>query len=165
MSHKILVVPVVALLTATFAAAAGADRVIARKTPHLAFTAALSADVVQSNSQLSLALTVTPNKGVHVYAPGSEYRAIAIALDSNPLLSAGKTRYPQPSIYFFKPLNESVPVYEEPFTLTVNVTVGRIPPAMSVVRVSGRVSYQACDDRVCFLPQSLPVAWTLKVAK
>jgi len=106
---------------------------------------------------------VTPKAGVHVYAPGSTYRTIAIAFDPNPLLSVGKTMYPQSSIYFFKPLKESVPVYHDPFTLTVNIEVGAIPRGTSSVRVSGVVTYQACDDRVCFLPQSVPVAWTVAV--
>ena len=140
-----------------------AERIVTRKTRELAFTATLAPDVVRSNSQLSLSLSVSPNKGVHVYAPGSAYPPIAIALDDNPALTAGKTTYPQASIYFFKPLNERVPVYGEPFTLKVNVAVGTIPPGTSTLRVSGVVSYQACDDRVCFLPQSVPVMWTLKV--
>lgn len=141
------------------------ERVITRTTPHLTFTAALSADVARSNSPLSLMVNVRPRAGVHVYAPGSTYRAIAIALDPNPLLSVGKTMYPRSSMYFFKPSNESVPVYNEPFTLTVPVAIGAIPRATSALRVSGVVTYQACDDRVCFLPQSVPVAWTIRAAK
>jgi hypothetical protein len=150
-------------LTVTAVTVVAAERVVTRKTRELAFIATLAPDVVQSNSQLSLSVSVMPNKGVHVYAPGSTYRPIAIALDANPVLTTGKTTYPQSSIYFFKPLNERVPVYSEPFTLKVNVAVGTIPPGTSTLRVSGVVSYQACDDRVCFLPQSVPVAWTLRV--
>ena len=145
------------------AALAVTERVITYKTPHLTFTLALSADVARSNSQLSLMVNVRPREGVHVYAPGSTYRAIAIALEPNPLLSVGKTIYPQSSMYFFKPLKESVPVYNEPFTLTVPVAIGAIPRGTSALRVSGVVTYQACDDRVCFLPETVPVAWTVAV--
>jgi len=152
-------------LTAAAATIAAAEPVVSRKTPHLTFTAALSSDVARSHSQLTLTLNVAPNKGVHVYAPGSTYRAIAVTLDPNPLLSIGMTRYPQSSIYFFAPLKESVPVYNEPFILRVPVAVGAIPRGTSAVRVSGVVKYQACDDRVCFLPQSVPVAWTISVAR
>jgi hypothetical protein len=29
------------------------------------------------------------------------------------------------------------------------------------IRVEGRLEYQACDDKVCYLPQSIPVSWTI----
>jgi hypothetical protein len=31
------------------------------------------------------------------------------------------------------------------------------------VVVAGVVSYQACDDKVCYPPESAPVAWTVMV--
>jgi len=29
--------------------------------------------------------------------------------------------------------------------------------------ISGTLSYQACDDRLCFAPASVPVSWTFTV--
>jgi hypothetical protein len=29
--------------------------------------------------------------------------------------------------------------------------------------VSGTVNYQACDDRVCYPPESSPITWTVVV--
>jgi hypothetical protein len=29
--------------------------------------------------------------------------------------------------------------------------------------VAGKVTYQACDDRVCYPPESAPVSWTVNV--
>jgi hypothetical protein len=29
--------------------------------------------------------------------------------------------------------------------------------------IKGTLSYQACDDRICFSPQSVPLAWTVSV--
>jgi hypothetical protein len=31
------------------------------------------------------------------------------------------------------------------------------------VTVAGTVNYQACDDRVCYPPESAPVMWTVLV--
>jgi hypothetical protein len=31
--------------------------------------------------------------------------------------------------------------------------------------VEGTLRYQACDDRVCYVPQELPVKWTLQYAE
>jgi hypothetical protein len=28
--------------------------------------------------------------------------------------------------------------------------------------LEGTLRYQACDDRVCYIPQNLPVKWTLQ---
>jgi hypothetical protein len=31
--------------------------------------------------------------------------------------------------------------------------------------VEGTLRYQACDDRVCYVPQELPVKWTFQYAE
>ena len=32
---------------------------------------------------------------------------------------------------------------------------------MTVLTIKGVLSYQACDDNVCFTPQSVPFKWTV----
>ena len=142
-----------------------ADIIVARNTRHLSFTAALSPDVVKPGGRLTLIVDVTPKKRMHVYAPGTNYRAITVTLNRNSALKPSKPSYPKPSIYFFKPLKEQVPVYSDPFTLTMNVAVGSVPERTRQLRVSGTLAYQACDDRVCYLPQSLPLEWTIPVSR
>ena len=65
---------------------------------------------------------------MHVYAPGTKYRAITVTLNRNPSLKPAKAVYPKPSIYVFKPLKEQVLVYSDPFKLTMNIAVGTVPP-------------------------------------
>jgi len=31
------------------------------------------------------------------------------------------------------------------------------------ITITGTLRYQACDDKVCYMPQSLPVSWTIGV--
>ena len=31
----------------------------------------------------------------------------------------------------------------------------------SSLRIAATLEYQACDDKVCFVPQSVPLAWTI----
>jgi hypothetical protein len=31
--------------------------------------------------------------------------------------------------------------------------------------INGTLAYQACDDRVCFLPQSIPVSYSVKLRR
>ena len=71
--------------------------------------------------------------------------------------------------YFFKPLNEHVPVYQRPFRLTEEIMVdfsragqAALKDATSL-KVEGSLDYQACDDKDCFNPQSVPLSWTVQL--
>jgi DsbC/DsbD-like thiol-disulfide interchange protein len=154
----------VALLFA-FVAPLAADVIVARNTPHLSFIAAMSPDVVRPGGRLSLIVNVTPKKRMHVYAPGTTYRAITVTLDKHPSLKPSPLTYPKPSIYFFKPLKERVLVFSDPFKLTMEVQVGTVPPRAAPLRITGKLSYQACDDRVCYLPETVPLQWTIPVKR
>ena len=142
-----------------------ADIIVARNTPHLSFIAALSPDVVKTGSRLSLIVDVTPKKRMHVYAPGTNYRAITVTLNRNPSLKLSKAVYPKAEIYIFKPLQEQVLVYSQPFKLRMNIGVGQVPSRTTRLKITGALSYQACDDKVCYLPESVPLEWNLAVAR
>jgi len=142
-----------------------ADVIVARNTPHLSFTAALSPDVATPGGRLSLVVSVIPKKRVHVYAPGTKYRAVTVRLDRHAFLKMSPTVYPKPSFYVFKPLKEQVLVYSDPFKLTMTIAVGAVTPRKGPLKITGTLSYQACDDRVCYLPESVPLEWNLPVAR
>jgi hypothetical protein len=60
-----------------------------------------------------------------------------------------------------------VPVYQKPFRLIQEVLLEGTTPAQAALRdqqsltLTGLVEYQACDDKVCFNPATVPVTWTL----
>ena len=115
-----------------------------------------------AGAKLALFVDVTPKPGIHVYAPGSkDYIPITIKLNAQPEIKAGKIAYPKSEIMTFA--DEKVPVFQKPFRLTQDVTLDRSAKAGSTVTVSGMVNYQACDDRVCYAPESSPVTWTVTV--
>ena len=161
-SRTLVVVVAITLVCVT---PVNADIIVARNTPHLSFAAALSPDVVKTGSRLSLVVDVTPKKRMHVYAPGTKYRAITLTLSRNPSLKLTPAVYPKPEIYIFKPLKEQVLVYSEPFKLRMNIGVGQVPRHAARLKITGTLSYQACDDRVCYLPESVPLEWNLRVAR
>jgi DsbC/DsbD-like thiol-disulfide interchange protein len=148
----------------------GAARAISKSTRHLAFTATLAPDIVTPGTKMSLAVDVRPKKGMHVYAPGTMYRPVAIAIEPNSALQIHETIYPPPTSYHFRPLNEDVLVYEKPFRLTLEITPGWTPVQREILRtqdrltIKGRLTYQACDDKVCFLPASVPFEWSVTIA-
>jgi peroxiredoxin len=137
-------------------------------TAHLDVATYPSDSAIAPGNRITLALDVTPHRGIHVYAPGaSGYRVIAVKLEAQPLITALPIKHPTPQIYFFKPLNERVPVYEKPFALLQDVELDGTPQAQAALRgkdsltVNGTLEYQACDDKVCFNPESVPLSWTL----
>jgi hypothetical protein len=137
-------------------------------TTHLQVRTYPSDAVIAPGSRFSLALNVVPRPRMHVYAPGAQdYRVIALTVAPQPFVRLLPIRYPDSEIYFFKPLNERVPVYQKPFTLLQDVVLESTPQAQAAWRgkesltLTGSLDYQACDDRICFDPVSIPLSWTL----
>ena len=105
---------------------------------------------------------------MHVYAPGKhDYQVVALTLDPQPWARVEPTKYPPSETYYFAPLNETVEVYSSPFRLTRELTILDTPEARKVlagqtsVTVSGRLEYQACDDKVCYSPSKVPVSFAV----
>ncbi len=135
-------------------------------TEHLDLKAYPSDASVALGTRFSLALDITPKRGMHVYAPGATgYRVITLNITPQSYVRTMPPRYPGSEIYHFVPLNERVPVYQKPFTLLAEV----VPEATAEARkaltgknelvITGTLEYQACDDKICYNPVSLPLSW------
>jgi DsbC/DsbD-like thiol-disulfide interchange protein len=112
---------------------------------------------VEGRGRFQLRLVVTPKPGIHVYAPGNEdYTPVAVTLQPAEGVTFGAPVYPKAEPYFFAPLKETVRVYSKPFTLRVPVRVTAAALAGEPLALRGTLDYQACDDRLCFPPQSAP---------
>jgi thiol-disulfide isomerase/thioredoxin len=111
-----------------------------------------------------LAVDVTPHPGMHVYAPGATgYIAINLALEPRAGVAAKPARYPRAEKYLFKPLNETVDVFQQPFRIAQDVVIDAgSEGGPGPMTLSGILSYQACDDQLCYKPERIPVAWTIK---
>lgn len=131
---------------------------------HLSVSTSASATTVKPGAKAVLFVDVSPNPGIHVYAPGAKgYLPIALTLEAPSGVKVGRLAYPKSEIYFFVELNERMPVYQKPFRLSQDVVIAPASKAGTTVTVTGTVKYQACDDKVCFAPVSVPVAWSLNV--
>jgi DsbC/DsbD-like thiol-disulfide interchange protein len=135
-------------------------------TPHLDVTAYPSDASVAPGTRLSLVLDVTPKPGLHIYAPGAtQYRVITLNITPQPGVRTMPVRYPASEIYHFVPLNERVPVYQKPFTLLVEAVAEGTAEARKAMAgknelaISGTLEYQACDDKICYNPVSVPLSW------
>ena len=95
---------------------------------------------------------------MHVYAPGANgYRPVTLDIDASPGVVRAAAKFPTSEDYYFAPLKEHVPVYQKPFDIVVPVTVKR-----DVTAVLATLAYQACDDHLCYLPESIPVQFTIR---
>jgi|TARA_B100001971_G_scaffold188857_1_gene190476 peroxiredoxin len=139
-------------------------------TAHLKLTAYASDPNVTVGTRFSVAVDVEPNPDIHVYAPGAEamgYRVIAFNLNPVPHLRFEPVEFPASEIYHFEPLDERVPVYQQPFTLMQEAVVSGAPDAeealaqLDALTLTGTLDYQACDDTLCFDPVSVPLTFTL----
>lgn len=136
--------------------------------PYLSLSTYLSDQVVAPGTRFSLVMDVIPDRRVHVYAPGvTGYKPIALTLGPQIGVIVRGAQFPKPEDYFFKPLNEHVLVYQQPFKIVYDLEIDPTPPAVaalqgqSSLKIEGVLAYQACDDKVCFLPQSIPLSWTV----
>jgi DsbC/DsbD-like thiol-disulfide interchange protein len=131
---------------------------------HAAITTAPATLTATPGGKVALFVDMTPNPGVHVYAPGAkDYLPVKVTLKPQTDLKVGKITYPKSEMMFFAPLNETVPVYQKAFRLEQEVTLAKTVKAGSTMTVAGTLEFQACDDKVCFVPESVPVSWTVTV--
>lgn len=139
---------------------------------HFDLTLTTSDDRVAPGNHFTLVIDFDLYDRIHVYAPGVKggYRPIALSIDSSPLLTVHPPRFPEPETYYFEPLNETVPVYQHRFRVLQDVTLAPARETAELFKnpdptltIQGKLDYQACDDRVCFNPTSVPLTWTIKL--
>jgi len=135
---------------------------------HLTFTTYVTDTVAAPGTHFSLVVDAVPGPRVHVYAPGvADYKAIALEVQPQPALIVRAPQFPKAEDYFFKPLSEHVAVYQRPFRIVQDLEIDPSPQAAAALKdrsdmtISGTLTYQACDDRVCFTPQAVPLTWTI----
>ena len=133
-------------------------------TPHIRMSAGVIAAEARSGAAIKLFVDVSPDPKVHVYAPGAkDYKPIALTVTPRPGVKTGKLVYPKSQDWYFEPLKEHVPVFSAPFRLEQPITLGAPLKSGDRVTVAGVLTYQACDDVVCFNPVETPVSWSVTV--
>ena len=140
------------------------------KTDHLDLKYYSTADVVHPNLRLTLVADFNLKPKMHVYAPGVQgYIPISFETDSSPNFAAQTVKYPKEEKLFLPVIKETVPVFQGKFRVTQDITMASDKALQAVlsgnreVKISGKLRYQACDDKECYLPQTIPLEWALKL--
>ena len=137
------------------------------ETAHLVATVVPVATPVAPGARVSLRLDVVPKPKMHVYSPEQkDYIPISLTLDPDTSFKAHPVVFPKAERFYFQALDETQPVFSKPFRITQDITLAatasaRARAAGGTLSVKGTLRYQACDDAVCYRPETVAVTWHL----
>jgi len=141
------------------------------QAPHLEVGVQQSDRTGVPGSLMTLIAEVRLPRDIHVYAPGTKgYKPIELVIDPRPNVEFRPPLYPRSKVLFMPAINERVPVFEGTFRIQQDVKISSAAEFSNslaadgrVLTISGMLRYQACDSKTCFLPNTLPLQWELKV--
>lgn len=139
--------------------------------PHIQLGVGQSDRTAFPGGRVTLTAEVQLPADVHVYAPGTkDYKPINLVIDAMPSVQLEPAVYPHSKILFLPAIKERVPVFEGKFRITQDLQVssaadfsGSLAAEGKTVTITGKLEYQACDSKICFLPASVPIQWQLQV--
>ncbi len=141
-------------------------------TPQISLSVSASDASFAPGRRLTLTLDLDFKPRMHVYAPGVEggYIPVEWQMVSAKGWEAFNTEYPASHKVHLPVINETVPVYDRHIRITRDIIVGQaaeVGPGLAADRtltVDGSFRYQACDDRECFVPRTIPLQWKFKIS-
>jgi hypothetical protein len=140
------------------------------EAPHLQLSLAQSDRAVAPGNRVSLIADIQLPPDVHVYAPEvKDYKPIVFAIQPSPEITPATLTYPRSKVLYLEAINEHVPVFEGKFRIVQEVTVTRSQDFIrslgqgKSITVTGELKYQACDQKICYLPASVPLKWELQI--
>ncbi len=153
------------ILAREFGKPAGAASAAA-EAKHLRLTTAASTQLARPGHRIALSLTLELKPGMHVYAPGVQgYIPIDWKLDDGAAAKPHAFTYPASRMMHLKAIGETVPVYRGRVQIMREITFApedALKPLVSSsgeLTVKGSFRYQACDDRECYIPETVPLEW------
>lgn len=137
----------------------------AQSVPRAQVSPIVATDVVAAGSELRAALQITLPEGLHTNSnkPRDE-SLIPIRLTVLPVSGVTVTEivFPTPTDLVQKGADQPLSVFERAFSIAVSMTVDQsVSPGD--VTIPARLRYQACDESVCYIPQTVQTGWTVKV--
>jgi len=140
------------------------------RTKYLTLTTSASDATVRGGNRISLVLEIDLKPKMHVYAPGVEgYIPIAWAQPSMKGIETYPAAYPESELLLLAAIEEIVPVYNGRFRIVRDVLLGKpddlkaLTDAHGDLVLRGTFRYQACDDKLCYLPDEVPLEWRFQL--
>jgi len=153
---------VIALLASTSAFAQGPAAV-----KRVSAVAVDDVSVSQGGSApVKMLFRVAPGYHINSNKPKSELLIpTVVSLDVPTNVSVARITYPagKDMTFPFSP-DEKLSVYTGDFVVRAKVITSKVTPK-GTYRVHGNLRYQACDNRACYPPTSVPISFDVAVAK
>jgi hypothetical protein len=141
------------------------------EAPHLRLGIEQSDHTAFPGELVTLTIEVQLPKDVHVYAPGVKgYKPIKLTLEPAPQMDPRPAIYPRSTVLYLPAIKERVPVFEGKFRIRQDVKVNSAAEFSTSLGADGKaftihgaLEYQACDSKICFLPDSVSFQSQLQV--
>lgn len=132
------------------------------ETKHLRLASSASMTRVRTGQRVALVLDIDLKSRMHAYAPGVEgYFPVNWTIADSTSAAVHEVVFPKSEKLRLKAIRETVPVYKGHIRLVRDITISKnAPPEFALV---GTLRYQACDDKTCYIPESVPLKWTFSV--
>jgi len=157
------------ILLREFGSAAGTRETDVR-TSHMEMKYHSTRDTVRPNLRFTLVADFELKPKMHVYAPGVQgYIPIRFEIEPSPYFTVHPTEYPPAEDLYLPAIKETVSVFQGSYEVRQDITMLGNTELESVlkgnreIKIRGKLRYQACDDKICYLPQTVPLEWTLKL--
>jgi hypothetical protein len=132
----------------------------------ISVTPSASISTAARRAAVTLWADVTPNRNMHVYATNKQgFAPLSLVVKAQPGIEIGKVSYPAAEVGLTPGIDAltPVPMYTKPFRVAQAITVSPSAKSGDVLTIAGVINYQACDDRLRYPVNSLPVTWTVAV--
>ncbi len=127
--------------------------------PPSVFIGRIQPVAVSKGSKAEALIPVRVVAGFHVQAnPASNPQLIPTKLElpASPGLSIGSPIYPEGKSYRLQGSPTELKTYDGQFVIRVPITLTGKMTSNSVV-LTGKLKFQACNDKICFFPANVPV--------
>jgi len=111
------------------------------------------------NAAVQARIPVAVDAGFHVNSntPSEDYLIpLKLTWTATGALEGGQVTYPKPTLEKYEFADKPLSVFTGKFDLVVNFKVAPTAAA-GPGAAAGKLSYQACNDRMCFPPKTVPV--------
>ena len=133
--------------------------------PPAEVTPLVAADGVQPGTGVRAAIRVRLPDGLHTNANklrDPSLIPIVLSIDAPAGVSVEEIVYPEATDLVQQGVDEPLAVYEQEFVIGVQLNAASdVQPGEIIVPASLR--YQACDERLCYIPATVATGWTLEI--
>ncbi|MBI2686720.1 MAG: redoxin domain-containing protein [Acidobacteria bacterium] len=138
--------------------------------PRIRVTPTASVSVVRGGQKVTLSAEAMLGRGLHAYAPGApqEFIPVSWKLSPSPLFKAADPEWPVPETTKIFGFDEKVPNYTGVFRVSREISLAPQAALLKesaggALTVQGEFRYQACNDHLCFPPETIPLTWNLLI--